>query len=100
MLGEDVAIDGGIRSKSFRGFDNICSSSWLSAFEPRIRYQLSGSGSSPCGGRDIVLTALLMGRGNVGTVLAVSTTGDGRFLGSERDREGDGRTESAGKGVL
>lgn len=40
MLGEDVAIDGGIRSKSFRGFNSICNSSWLSAFEPRIRYQL------------------------------------------------------------
>jgi hypothetical protein len=33
MLGEDVAIDGGICGKSFRGFNGICYSRWLSAFE-------------------------------------------------------------------
>lgn len=47
-----------------------------------------------------MLTALLMGRGNVATALVVSTTVDGGFLGLERDREGDGSAGSAGKGVL
>ena len=42
MLGEDMAIDGGIRGKSFRGFYIICNSGWLPAFELRTRYQLRG----------------------------------------------------------
>jgi hypothetical protein len=49
-----------------------------------------------------VLAGLLTGRGrgNVRTALAVSTTVCGGFLGLERDWDGDGRVESAGKGVL
>jgi len=90
-----VAIDGGIRSKSFRGFYSIWNGGWLSAFELRIRYQLSGSSRM-----DIVLTALLMGRSNMGIALSVSITVDGGILGLERDRKGDGRVGSAAKGVL
>jgi hypothetical protein len=40
MLGEDVAIDGSIRSKSFRGFYRVCNSGWLPTFELRVERQL------------------------------------------------------------
>ena len=36
-----MAIDSGIRSEPLRGFDSICNSGWLPAFELRIRYKLS-----------------------------------------------------------
>jgi len=38
VLGENVAVDGSIRGKSFGGFYSIFNGSWLPVFELCVRY--------------------------------------------------------------
>ena len=58
------------------------------------------SGSPSGRGVDFVLTVLLMGWGNMETILAVNNAVDGGPLGLEGGREGIGRVPSVGKDVM